>query len=322
MAVMRSTVILLQCLFRFRKKLNSIQFSSCSLSVSLFFPTPVNHTPPQVLDIQNCMPRPNHTQPSKFIVKLFTVLNTLWFKHNNHQKAESSIAASIRWHGQQQYKGQSSIQSLLNSLQNSKWCFIFTTSVIFQLPIILLLVQKVIHTISLTLPASIPQQFLTYLFLRTTTTTIYIKISLPQPFSQYRLHQETRESFEDWYCLISLFFLKVWIVLTVDSQRLILYRSCSETWCIAGSSIWCRYLQLEWQITQSTISYTLNLLPLLPYPTNTITRTHISLETISLTSFSSKFSISIYYSYPSPPLHMFRNNSLLAMEFKVPSTRK
>ena len=271
------------------------------------------------------MPRPNHAQLSKFIVKLYTVLNTLWFKHKNHQKAESSIAASISMLDDMvnnntkvnlQYKvcwilykmvsdaSFSLLQSIFNSLSYS---YLFKKSSIQS---------------SLTLPASIPQQFFTYLFLRTATTTIYIKISLPQPFSQYRLHQETRVSFEDWYCLISLFFLKLWIVLTGVSQPLIPYRSCSESWCIAGSSIWRRYLQLEWQITQSTFSYTLNLLPLRPYPTNTITRTHIPLETISLTSFSSKFSIFIYNSYPSPPLHMFRNNSLLAMEFKVPSTRK
>ena len=52
---------------------------------------------------------------------------------------------------------------------------------------------------------------------------------------------------------------------------------------IVGSSLWWRYMQSKWQIIQPTFSHPLNLLSLLPYPTNTITRTPIPLETNYLT---------------------------------------
>ena len=70
----------------------------------------------------------------------------------------------------------------------------------------------------LTLPSSIPQQFFTSLFFRTAIPTIYIKsISLPQPFSQFRLCQgankkDSRARTDS--ALISLFFLKVWTGMT------------------------------------------------------------------------------------------------------------
>ena len=100
--------------------------------------------------------------------------------------------------------------------------------------------------------------------------------SLPQPFIQFKLHQGARELgslVRNDTDLISLFFLKVWAVITgltlTDSLSLRLKKLVS---------LWWRYLQSEWQIIQSTFSHTLNLLSLLPYPTNTITRTHIPLE--------------------------------------------
>ena len=46
-------------------------------------------------------------------------------------------------------------------------------------------------------------------------------------------------------------------------------------------------LQLQWQTIQSIFSHTLKQLILLPYPTNTIKRTHIPLDTSCLTWFSS-----------------------------------
>ena len=42
-----------------------------------------------------------------------------------------------------------------------------------------------------------------------------------------------------------------------------------------------------WQTIQSTFSHTLDLLPLLPYPSNTTTRAHITLDASCLTWFSS-----------------------------------
>ena len=126
-----------------------------------------------------------------------------------------------------------------------------------------------------------------YFYVQTSQQPTLKMFSLPQPFRQFRLHQVTRGSCEDWHCLNSLFFLKIWIVITGGSQSLIPYRSGPENWSTAGSGLWWRCLQLEWQTTQSTFSHTLNLLSLLSYPTNTITRTHSLLETICLTWFSS-----------------------------------
>ena len=126
-----------------------------------------------------------------------------------------------------------------------------------------------------------------YFYVQTSQQPTLKMFSLPQPFRQFRLHQVTRGSCEDWHCLNSLFFHKIWIVITGGSQSLIPYRSDPENWSTAGIGLWWRCLQLEWQTTQSTFSHTLNLLSLLSYPTNTITRTHSLLETICLTWFSS-----------------------------------
>ena len=126
-----------------------------------------------------------------------------------------------------------------------------------------------------------------YFYVQTSQQPTLKMFSLPQPFRQFRLHQVTRGSCEDWHCLNSLFFHKIWIVITGGSQSLIPYRSGPENWSTAGIGLWWRCLQLEWQTTQSTFSHTLNLLSLLSYPTNTITRTHSLLETICLTWFSS-----------------------------------
>ena len=70
---------------------------------------------------------------------------------------------------------------------------------------------------------------------------------------------------------------------------------------IANSTLWGRNLWSKWQGVQSTFSHTLNLLLLLPYPTNTITRSHIPLESSCLivTIFILKFAFS--YAVQSPP---------------------
>ena len=67
------------------------RFSSCSSSVSLFCPTPVNHAPSQVLDMKAIC----KSQPIKFITKLYIDHNTLWVKPANHQKTEFLRAASL-----------------------------------------------------------------------------------------------------------------------------------------------------------------------------------------------------------------------------------
>ena len=136
----------------------------------------------------------------------------------------------------------------------------------------------------LTLPSSIIQQFFTSQFLRATIPTIYTKpFFLPQPFSQFRLPQGTRElssiTRTDTDDLIFLFFSKVWTMtagLTITDSLSLRIRKL----------VYC-CLQSEWQTIQSTFSHNLSLLPLLPYPTNIIRRTHIPLESNRLTIFSS-----------------------------------
>ena len=70
---------------------SSIQFSSCSLSVSLFCPTPFDHTLSQLLDKPNHMP----SQANQTFIKLYTDHNILWVKHVTHQKAESLLDPSL-----------------------------------------------------------------------------------------------------------------------------------------------------------------------------------------------------------------------------------
>ena len=141
---------------------------------------------------------------------------------------------------------------------------------------------------SLTFPSSIPQQFCTTSFLRTTIPTIYTKnIFLPQPFSQFRLHQGTRELgnlVRTDTVLISPFFLKVWTAMTglakTDSSLLRLRKL-----------VYCRQQSLMKMLAIKMANYPIYPLlypqPILPYPPNTITRTRICLETSRLTCFSS-----------------------------------
>ena len=65
------------------------------------------------------------------------------------------------------------------------------TSSIFHLPIPPLLVYKIILTIPSNTPFLCISGFFTFLFLRTAIPAIYSKVFLqPQPFNQFRLHQE------------------------------------------------------------------------------------------------------------------------------------
>ena len=63
----------------------------------------------------------------KFIIKLYTDHNNLWVKHITHQKAESLRAASLSILGNTINNKLSSIQGILNSLQNGKCSLIFRT---------------------------------------------------------------------------------------------------------------------------------------------------------------------------------------------------
>ena len=68
---------------------SSTQPSSCSWLVSLFSPTPVNHTPPNVSNLSNHMASQAHQ------IYYQPVYRSLCVKHATHQKAESLIAAFL-----------------------------------------------------------------------------------------------------------------------------------------------------------------------------------------------------------------------------------
>ena len=96
--------------------------------------------------------------------------------------------------------------------------------------------------------------------------------------SFFSLAQASLESLHKAYfqrtdsVLVSAFFLK-YEKKKQGSQSLFLYRSGSNNWCIACSSL----------STQSILTHTLILLSLFPDPSNTMTRTKISLETSCFT---------------------------------------
>ena len=141
----------------------STQSSSCSSSVSLFSPTPFDHTLPRVLDIQTT----DQAKPIKFIIKLYADHNTLWVKHATYQKAESlrAFRQYVRQHSQQQLCLQYKVCWLLfkmavatsfsqpylyiQPLQKSPSKICSSTSVNFLLPIPPLLVHKIVLTIPL-----------------------------------------------------------------------------------------------------------------------------------------------------------------------------
>ena len=117
----------------------------------------------------------------------------------------------------------------------------FSTSLNFYLPIPLLLIPKIILAIPTKTHFLYTQQFFTSLLLRTTSQQSTPKIlSLPYPFSQFRLREGTRKLgslMRTDTVLISISFLKVCTVIT-GLTTTDPYRPGSENWCIAGSSLW------------------------------------------------------------------------------------
>ena len=125
----------------------------------------------------------------------------------------------------------------------------------------------------LTLPSYIIQQFFTSVSLRATIPTIYTKNIFPTsnilPIQAASTDQEVREYWEDWHCFnLSLLPQSMDSECRTHSQSLILYPSDWKIWYIAGAANHPIHLH-----------YTLKLFSLLPYSTNTTTRTHIPLET-------------------------------------------
>ena len=140
---------------------------------------------------------------------------------------------------------------------------------------------------SLTFPSSIPQQFCTTSFLLRTIPTIYTKNIFLPPVSQFRLDQGTRDLgnlVRTDTVLISPFFLKVWTAmtgLTITDSSLLRLRKL----------VYCRQQSLMKVLAIKMANYPIYPLlypqPIVPYPTNTITRTRICLETSRLTCFLS-----------------------------------
>ena len=110
-------------------------------------------------------------------------------------------------------------------------------------------------------PFFTPQQFSPpFVHVQPTQQSTPKIFSPPWLFRQFRLCQGTRELgslVRTDTILISSFFLKVW----ADNHWLFI----AETQKTAALQVW--------QTIQFTIYHTLNLLPLLPYPTNTSTKT-------------------------------------------------
>ena len=69
----------------------------------------------------------------KFIIKLYTNHNTLLVKRATYQKSESLRAASLSKISSGSTTTQSSIQSVLNFLQNCRRSFIFTTLLLHKI---------------------------------------------------------------------------------------------------------------------------------------------------------------------------------------------
>ena len=175
--------------------------------------------------------------PIIFIIKLYPNHNNLLVKHAIHKKAEFLRASQTTL----STTTLCSIQSVLNSMQNSKCSFIITT----------LLVHNTTSSISTENPFFYFSQFLPPYSTLTCSQnhpynsqyhsfSLYLSnfsppyfcvqpypkmLSLPQPFSHFRLREGTRELrslLRTDTVLISPFFLKVWTVITglttADSQ--------------------------------------------------------------------------------------------------------
>ena len=131
---------------------------------------------------------------------------------------------------------QSSIQSMQNPLRNGRCSFLFatlivhttiptistkifdSTSVNIHLPISPLIFNKSIRTIPLTLPPLYRSNFSpTYFCVQPSEQSTSKIFSVHDLFSQFRLRQRTTELWSlvsKYTALTSLFFLKVWTVIT------------------------------------------------------------------------------------------------------------
>ena len=178
---------------------------------------------------------------------------------------------------------------MLNFLQNGRCFFLFTILFVLTTTLTISNENPFIYFSQFSTPYSTLtwsqnhpyNSFPLYLSNFSPSNTLHQKLfSLPRLFSHFQAASKTREIdslVRIDTVLISPFFFKVQIVITgrtvIDSLSFRLRKLVF--W---DSNLWWRCLQSEWQSIQSIFSYTLNLLLLLPYYTNTITRTQIPLE--------------------------------------------
>ena len=196
-------------------------------------------------------------KPIKSVIKLYTDHDTLWFKHATHQKAESLRPTSP-----------SNLDNMVNnSSLNTKYAeFSAKWWVLLQfhkpscgynqrcnpyqktVPLLQSVSTSLFHPYlftksslqsSLTLCSYITQQFFTSLSLRTTIPTIYTKNIFPTskifPIQAAWSDQGAREYCEDWHCFnLSILPQSMDSDSRAYSQSLILYRSDSLNWFIAG----------------------------------------------------------------------------------------
>ena len=142
-------------------------------------------------------------KPTKFIIKLYTGLNTLWDKHAAHQKIESLRASSL---------SKLDSTSISSCISNTKYAEFTKKQLVLlyfhnpncaynhlynlyqnSVPLLWSIFTALIHpyvftTLSLQspamLPSSIPQQFCPFSFLGTTITTIITKNIFPTSATQ------------------------------------------------------------------------------------------------------------------------------------------
>ena len=146
------------------------------------------------------------------------------------------------------------------------------TLTIFHLPIPLLLIHKIILTIS-----SIPLWVYTSAIFHLPIFAYSHPYNLHQnyfptlaiyPIQTASRDQWSRDSCDDWQCFNSFNPL---------CQSMDRNTRAHNHWFLIASSLWWKCMQSEQKTLQFIFFFTLNLFSLIPYPINTIARTHIPL---------------------------------------------
>ena len=174
------------------------------------------------------------------------------------------------------------IQPSLPSLQSSPKIR-SPTSAILDLPISSLLVHKII----LTTPTNTPFLYTSAVFLPPIFAYGH-PYNLHQKYFPYLSHLANSGMLKGPPVSKGVLWgLTLFWSLSLLTQSIEKDNRAHNHWFLIAKSLWWRCLQSEWKTIQSIFFFTLNLLSLIPYPTNIITRTQIPF---------------IYYSYPSPPI--------------------